>query len=275
MTIRSLLVPVDYLADGDRAFAVAVRLARATELPIELITVSSPGLDEANDAAELDLRIKSAAPVPSSWTVVHDEDPGAALARAIQQRVDALPVMGTAARGPLGELFLGSTTEAVLAHVDRPMLLVGPHVAPTTISGTDRIIVGVDSWEGAEPLLDAVTDWVTTFGSTVEVVEVISESDAESLPPDVSEVGLVRGVAAAFERRGTPARWDTARGDDPAHDLPRLADDAQASALALASARWVTDRRVHPESTAREVVRAAHVPVLLVPELIASRRHET
>ena len=264
MPIESLLVPVDYLPSGDRALLIARRLARIAGIPIELVTVSSPGLSEALDVDQLAERVDSLAPVEAIWTIAHDDDVAAAIVRVIEDRPNALPVIGTSARGPVAELLLGSVSEAVLSSLDRPALFVGPNV-DTDTERIERLVVAVSSWSGGAELIEAVTDLVTAFPAAVEMVEVLPPSKMGTAA-DAADANLVRGMATALQRRSIPAQWSVVHDDDPAQGVVRSAAGQQATLIAAPTTRWATHRRVHAKSTVREIVRHASAPVLVITQ---------
>jgi len=264
MAIRSLLVPVDFLLEGDRALPIAARLARVAHLPIELITVSSPWIDESSDVDELASRVEALRPLQATWSIVHDDDPAAAIVRAIAARPDALPVIGTGAPGPLTELVLGDVGEAVLAHSERPILFVGPN-AELQVDRVERVMVAVSSWDGGEALLDAVADLVSVVPAAVEVVEVVDPEGAAIADAPDAESNLVRGMANALRRRNVPAQWDVLHDEEPLAGIVAAAADRKATILVAATTRWVTRQRVHPRSTVRRMVRDVEAAVLVVP----------
>ena len=71
---RSIVVAVDLAPDGDRALPVARALGAAGDLPVELLTVSSPHMDEATDAYELSRRLSAHGWSPNAFTIAHDDD---------------------------------------------------------------------------------------------------------------------------------------------------------------------------------------------------------
>ena len=74
----SIVVPLDLEPHGDRALPIARRLAATAGIPLELVTVSSPALTEEVDRYELERRGR-AGDVPWTATILHDNDPAAAI----------------------------------------------------------------------------------------------------------------------------------------------------------------------------------------------------
>ena len=70
----SVVVPVDLEQLGDRALPFAHRIAAVAQVPVELLTISSPNMSEAADIVELEQRIETFSDVACRFQVVHAED---------------------------------------------------------------------------------------------------------------------------------------------------------------------------------------------------------
>jgi len=218
---------LDLEPHGDRALPIARRLAAAGGIPLELVTVSSPAVSEELDCYELRRRGRAA---DTRWTatILHDNDPAAAIVGFVAARPGALVVMATKARSAIGELLLGSVSEGLLSHADGPFLLIGPHASP-------------DAGHALTP---------------VAAVEDDSPSDAVS--------AALAAWAASFH--GPPPRLADAGGGSHAADaLMELADQVDHAVIVVASTRWTDPDRMHLRSVARGLARDAHHPVLVVP----------
>src|SRR3954452_20255563 len=174
MPYTSLLVPLDYGPQSDRAVQIAGRFAARAGVPIELITVTDPRLDPDDDRAELLRRAEEARPVACFGTVLRSDDVSGALAGALHERPDALPIIGTSAPGPLLELFDPGVWETVLAATGRPALLVGPHATDGGVASRP-LLIGVTP--GADPrrLADVASRWTDTFDVGVSVLDLLGE----------------------------------------------------------------------------------------------------
>jgi Universal stress protein family len=73
--------------------------------------------------------------------MLYDDDAGRAVAEHLRSRPDALLVMASTARGPIGELLFGSVSEHVLAHAPRPAVVVGPHVEVAECDGPPALLI--------------------------------------------------------------------------------------------------------------------------------------
>ena len=132
----SIVVAIDLESGGDRALPVVRSLARAGDLRVVLLTVSSPHMSEARDVYELRRRAEANGWPVDGCTIAHDNDAARAIVNDLEHRDQALLVMATSAKGSLAAQFLGGVTEDVLGLIDQPLLLVGPRVpAALPVSG--------------------------------------------------------------------------------------------------------------------------------------------
>ena len=108
-------------------------------------------------------------------------------------------------------------------------------------------------------LAQAVCTWAETFDAAVSVVDVVGDG------------GLARGeaqftlreVSFALRLRDLAAPISVVHADDLADALRDLSRRSPAI-IAITTGHWTTPDRVH-RSLARDVVRSANVPILLVP----------
>jgi uncharacterized protein len=123
----SIIVALDLGPDGDRALPVVGSLAEQNNVPVELLTVSSPKVADDVDAYELRRRARAHGWPESSCTILHDENPARGIVDHLARREGALLVMAADKR-PLRTRVLGNIGEEVLRTASRPVLLVGPSV---------------------------------------------------------------------------------------------------------------------------------------------------
>jgi len=224
----SVVVPLDLEPHGDRALPVARRLAASAGIPLELVTVSSPAVTEEVDRYELERRGRNA-DTPWTATILHDNDPAAAVVGFVAQRPGALVVMATRARSAIGELVLGSVSEGLLSHADGPFLLIGPKASPYATPAALTPVAGVEPGPRSDAIRAALAAGSASF---------------DGPPPQLAEVGP-NGQAV-----------------DALMDLADQVDDA---VIVVASTRWTDPARTHLRSMARRLVHHAHHPVLVVP----------
>jgi nucleotide-binding universal stress UspA family protein len=260
----SVVVPLDLEPGGDRGLPVATALAQRAHIPIELVTVSSPAVPEARDLYELEVR----SPVdgtPVTRTVLHDNDPAAALVDLIAERPGALVVMATRARGFLAGQLLGSVSERVLARTDHPVLLVGPGASIADPPGSPTLVVGVDGTPRSEAVLPTLAQWTASFGGPapwlIEVLPVPREREMG----DVYETSHLHRLADRLEEHGIDAEWEVAHARHAADALIEFASHVTDPILMVASTRWTDPHHRHLTSVARKLAHEARYPVLVVP----------
>jgi nucleotide-binding universal stress UspA family protein len=262
---RSIVVPLDLEAGGDRALPFAGALAIQARLPLELITVSSPAMAEELDLYELAQRARSTGAACTS-RVLHDNDIARAILSFVADQPDPLIVMATRARGPLGEQFLGSVSEAVLARADRPVLLVGPKVVTDDPQASATLVVGVDRTPTAELAAPALASWLGAFGGPKPwLVEVLPPAAGRAELGDVFESSAVHRMARRLEGEGIEVEWEVVHAKRPAEGLIDFADHVADAVLVVASARWADPQHTHLTSVARKLTHDAHHPVLVIP----------
>jgi nucleotide-binding universal stress UspA family protein len=261
----SIVVPLDLEARGDRALPIAGALAAKAGILLELVTVSSPGLPAEFDTYELEQRGRTTG---ATWTttVLHDNDPSAALVAFLADRPDALVVMATRARSAFGELLLGSVSEDLLTHSHHPVLLVGPHVSVDDATSAPTLVAGVATDPTSDALLSAVIEWNASFGGRRPwLVDILPE--AIDLPNigDVIESGDVHRLADRLKEHGVACEWEVAHAKQPAEGLIEFADGVADAVIVVASACWTDPDHPHLRSVARRLTHKAHHPVLVAP----------
>jgi nucleotide-binding universal stress UspA family protein len=264
----SLIVAVDLTEDGDRSLGLADELARLGPVPVELVTVSSPGVDADVDTFELRRRAAAHGWPPDCCTILHSNDVAAALLAHMGQRPDGLLVMATTAKGPAASLVLGSVTEEVLRHYTRPVLLVGPHVPPQLSLGRPTLVACVEASGIANEAVPTIVDWMTTFhGDPPWVVEVQPPVTAlTSRHASAVEPADVKHIAARLAADGVNANWEVMHGGPPEQRLDEFADGIHNPLFVATSSRW-TDEHPRWHSTTRRLVRRSRRPVLVVPAM--------
>ena len=252
---RSILVPIDFDVDGDRAAVLAGRLAAAAHLPVELLTVIDRDTDVPTSRFELEYRERLVGTAPTTCTVVVDDDVVGGLVTAIDARPASLVVLGTKARGPVGALLFGALSEAVLERTERPLLLVGPSAGGAI---GPALAVAVTDGEAGDALLPVAVDWSRQVGVQPWFVQVDAPETPEWAAP-------VERLAQAARDLGVDAQWDVLHGGDPARSIESFIDGLGGGVIAVASRRWSSDALVHWASTARRLVHRAPYPVLVQP----------
>ena len=258
---RSIVIALDLTPDGDRALAVAQVLAAASELPVELLTVSSPHMDDATDAYELSRRAAAHGWPPDAFTITHDDDVPNAIVQHLASREGSLLVMATSAKSTLATRFLGSVTEGVLTRIERPVLLVGPNVPADVELTAPTLVVLIDSGDLAEATVPAIASWRRTFHGPAPVLAMLT--DSSSGQPAAPPVDVDRYVALLAAQDITASTLPV-RGEDLDFSLTLAADRVSEPVFVATSVRW-TDAQTRGRSMTQRLVHASVSPVLVVP----------
>jgi nucleotide-binding universal stress UspA family protein len=157
---NSIVVAVDLVSNVHRALPVARSLADLGNLPIQLLTVSTPWMAEEIDTYALERLAEHHGISPLSCIIDHHDDAGWAIARHVNNGEGSLLVMATTAKAPVRRHFLGTVTESVLTRVDGPVLLLGPQVPATCSLDSSTVVACVDETDAADAALPVIADWV-------------------------------------------------------------------------------------------------------------------
>ena len=258
----SIVVALDLESGGDHALPVARALAEQGGVPVELLTVSSPNIDEDIDVFELTQRLRANGWRDDSYLIVHDNHPAQAIAEMIKRRSHALLVM--AARASRAGHMRGSVVDDVLEAVDQPVLLVGPQVQLSGSLQKPTLVICTDSTNASVTAVPVVARWVATFGATdTWVTEVVPIRTAGTSNGDSSSEH-VRHFARRLAEVGVESSWGLLHGDEPDVRLEEFGTRLRDPIFVCTSGRW-TDGRLHWHSTTRQLVRRSTRPVLVVP----------
>ena len=257
----SIVVALDLEATGDRALPFAASLAALGRLPVELLTVSSPGLPADVDVFELERRAAAHGLGDYSCVVLHDEHAGTAIADHMASLPNGLLVMGTTAKGPVTSHVFGSVSEYVLAHVDCAVLVTGPRAAAHRLVSPTLIACVGDS-DRTDAAAPPIASWLDAFGGQTCIVTVEpNDTTSDSTEATARLTKLSERLAA--NGGGSPTQR-ILRGDDPVRTLQDFSQGFTDPVFAAVSARW-TDRQFHRHSVTRNLVRHSPWPILVVP----------
>jgi nucleotide-binding universal stress UspA family protein len=272
--------------DGQDGGADALALAKAIAPGAELILASAYPWDATpsrfvqqgygnilRDDTEKALRERAdAAGVPGlRTTAIADSSPARALHQLAEREGADLMVTGSARRGALGRMVLGSVSRDVLHGSPCPVA-----VAPRGFSaGTPtRIGVAFDHSPEAEKALDLAVAAAEALGASITVREVVA---ADLLPAiagypvvDVHRLGqeIVDDAQQRLDAKLAGLSTSVSiQGEAVLGTIPeRLGELAgQVDLLVCGSRGWGAIRRVVLGSTADRLIHHAEVPVLVVP----------
>jgi nucleotide-binding universal stress UspA family protein len=261
---RAIIVALDLDANGDRALPVARALAQLGDVPVELLTVSSPNVAEDLDIYELRRRAAANGWPEDCCTVVHDNHVARAIADHVEGQDGALLVMASTAKRPLSGHLLGSVSEHVLRTIKQPVLLVGPEVPENFTVTHPTLVACLDRTDVADAAVPAIVDWMATFGGAEPWVTEVLGSGAASSLPGANVSSHVRRYTKLLAEDGVAASWGVLYSGTPERRLEEFATHLTDPVFVATSVR-LTDGRLHLRSTTRQLVQRSSRPVLVVP----------
>jgi nucleotide-binding universal stress UspA family protein len=264
--VSTVIVPLD---GTDRAeAAIPYARALAADGRVELLVARWEGEPPAPEdylAARAGALLETGLAVD---TRVVDAPPADAIVAAAEAP-GALVCMTTHGRHTISRAVLGSTAEAVVRTVRRPVVLVGPRArCDTSRAGAPVLVVAVDTPDAAAVLAPVAADLADRLGWTIAAVESVPAAPY----PFVADAAIARTEAhglVELEQR-LDALHHAIDGTvvlsmDPAAAIVEHATAQPTALLLLGTHARRGVARVVLGSTAMEVVRCAPVPVMVVP----------
>lgn len=255
-----LVASLENEAEGRPVLDLARGLSRRSGIPLELVTVNSPGTAERRDRDELQAALDRAG-AEGRPVVLHGDDVAVAVAEHLDQLVNPLVCMVSRGRRPFGAMVLGSASEELLRRTRHPVLLVGPNArAITTLSRT--LVACLDGTEASEHILPVVLAWTSTFGGEVLAVRHV----ADDVSADEARVGAAQLERAVvwLRERDVAAGSEVIDGRSASIAICEVARRFGVSAVAMTTHARPPLRRIEFGSVAMDVLRDASRPVLLV-----------
>jgi nucleotide-binding universal stress UspA family protein len=297
---RAVLVPLDGSPLAERALPHALRLARAGQARLILLTaVLAPGYHDAEAREEhatarreaehyLDTvvaRLKEGGSLPGVETCVRDgEAPAVIAAQAAEQQAD-LVVIATHGRSGIGRWLYGSVADDVLRHAATPVFLV-PAAAPDTwpADGVPPVLIPLDGSTLAQEAINAASDLATTLGADVVLVQVVElpvgpvgpfgepyayiPYDPSAAVTDAKQ--YLEGIAAILRQRGHRVTVETPVGF-AAQEIAAVARERGAGVIAMATRGRGGLARLVLGSVATGTLQRTNVPLLLVGPAVLGR----
>jgi nucleotide-binding universal stress UspA family protein len=293
---RLILVPVDGSKFSEAALPPAIRMASTMGATVELITVHEPipTLDyelwerqahkwSAHYLEELVERLRAESGAEFRSKVLAGD-----VADAIEQEVEAsqadIVVMASHGRGAFSRLWLGSSSDQFIRRSRVPVLLVKPEEsstlsAPGSEEPFEHMLVPMDGSKHSESVLECALDLGKTDGVRYTFVRVFpypAEFASAYLPHTVqlnAEIfeeskreadAYVQGKAREFQAEGLDVSAKLVVDASPAAGILHTADEVGADLIAMATHGRGGVNRLMLGSVADKILRAAHVPVLML-----------
>lgn len=235
-----------------------------------------------------DLRPRlEAAGIAVTSTVVRGRADERILTRA--REIDAgMIVMATHGHGGLSRIWLGSITDRVIRHTQRPVLAVHVVAEPESLLATDRpvevliprtVLLALDGSEMAEDILPLAMQVAQAADSELHLMRVvpalpllrspyldspvIEEQSLETLAPAATE--YLEGVAARLRAVGLQVHTHVEEDVGPASAILACAERERVDLIAMTTHGRGRIARALVGSVADKVVRGGTIPVLLLP----------
>lgn len=259
-----ILVPLDGSVTAERALTPALELATRTGAPLRVLQRVATDDKEVAAAYLAGVADRLAGTIDVDTLVVVDLD---SVPDAIVEGLEpgTLVCMSSHGRGGISRAVMGSVTEALLRVLDRPALVVGPHLSDRfTFAG--RIVACIDGSRESERTLGPARQWSAAFGLPLWLMEV-----GEPGPPaewithgDAVEAAHVARLA---HRLGHVQGWEVLHGKHPDRALADMAASASdpAALLVMATHGRTGWDRLRLGSVTAATAQVATVPVLVVP----------
>ena len=258
-----VLVPLDGSEAAERALRPALELVTRTGVPLRLLR--RVFTDEAEEAAEYLAGLADRyAGVTDAETQIVDRD---SIPDAILEGLEpgTLVCMSSHGRGGVARAVIGSVAEALLRALDRPALVVGPHVTEDSVL-TGRVVACIDGSHESEKTLEPAHQWAAALGLPLWLVEVGEPGEpAEWITSgDAIEAAHVAGLA---RKLGYVEGWDVLHDKHPAHALADIAVGGgwPTALLVMATHGRTGWDRLRLGSVTATTVHHATRPVLVVP----------
>jgi nucleotide-binding universal stress UspA family protein len=258
-----ILVPLDGSAAAERALNPALDLASRTGVPVRALRRALT--DDKDEAAAYLAGVadRCAAATHLETKVVDRESIPDAIIEGLEP--GTLVCMSSHGRGGLARAVMGSVAEALLRTLDRPALVVGPHLAERA-RFKGRVVACLDGSHESEHTLVPAQRWAAALGLPLWLMEVAEPG----VPPERatrSDVVESAHVAALAARLDSVEGWDVLHDKDPAHALVAMASSPSTptALLVMATHGRTGWNRLRLGSVTTATVHAATVPVLVVP----------
>lgn len=295
---KHILVPLDGSKLAEAAVPTAAFLAQALDAPVTLLHIIEQDapqeihkhhhITEANEAvAYLEQVAKQEFPAKVKvnshvHTAAVKDVARSIVEHAMTEFQPDLIVMCTHGRGGVRELLFGSIAQQVVAQGTTSLLLIKPEARESEAFKLEQILVPLDSGPVHDDSLPVTQELAKVFQSHVHLLTVIptfntvtgETAAASSLLPATSSALLDIKVENAAEdlqehldelkKAGLQVTAEVARGD-PATEIVKLSEKLDSDLIVLTTHRKAGTAAFWARSVAPNVVRRAHVPILLIP----------
>ena len=295
---KYILVPLDGSKLAEAAIPVAASLAQTLGAPVTLLHIIEEDappeihrdhhLTQADEAAAYLTNVAERDFPPSVnvdthvHTAVVKDVPGSIVEHATREFQPDLIVMCTHGKSGVRDLLYGSIAQQVVAQGLTPLFLIRPHSSTSTGFRLDKILVPLDTGPTHDESLPVAQQLARAYQSKIHLLTVIptfgtvaGETAAASslLPATTSALLEIQVENAAndlqehlddLKKTDLSATAEVARGD-PVAEIVSLSEKLKVDLIVLTTHRKAGAAAFWAGSVAPNVVRRAHVPILLIP----------
>jgi nucleotide-binding universal stress UspA family protein len=259
-----LIVPLDSSETAEAALAPTAALASQLGVPVELVLVSSPGIDAVDDDRYLEKAAASLACTVGTVRRVGSNDVVGVLVD-IADEPGALLCMSTRGRSRLAPV-LGSIAAGVVRSARHPVLLFGPEARPPAAFDVVAGCIEPGS-DRSHAVLAPALAMSMELDATFWLVEVRQRDWIVSDTPGAVDGGEVAALTHELRRGGNGVEWCVRHEDHAASGILAAAGDLEPALIVMASRARAGVARLALGSVTTDVVRRAACGVLVVPPL--------
>lgn len=295
---KHILVPLDGSKLAEAAIPIAASLAQTLGAPVTLLHIIEEDappeihrdhhLTQADEAAAYLTNVAERDFSPSVnvdthvHTAVVKDVPGSIVEHATREFQPDLIVMCTHGKSGVRDLLYGSIAQQVVAQGLTPLLLIKPRSSTSTGFRLDKILVPLDTGPTHDESLPVAQQLARAYQSKIHLLTVIptfgtvaGETAAASslLPATTSALLEIQVENAAndlqehlddLKKTDLSATAEVARGD-PVAEIVSLSEKLKVDLIVLTTHRKAGAAAFWAGSVAPNVVRRAHIPILLIP----------
>ncbi len=258
MTIKHVIIPVDFSEVSIAAVEHGRWLAERSKAGVELVSVTTPRYAKVTAAALKSLAAEQETDLAYRVLETESEDIEGKLVETVLATPDALWCVGSHGRTALGELIFGSVSADLVRDAEVPIAVVGPHAAVR--DGAEVLVIALDGTPTSESIVPAAVAVATELGLRVRLLQV----GLGHVPPDAADTNYLAGVAHRLLPDFDHSDYDTLYGEAGDELVAYVERTDDVAMLAMATRGIPAGARLSVPSTAMRVMRHATVPVLML-----------
>ncbi len=273
LTMKNILVPVDFSDTSKNAFQYALAYAEKTHAAIQLIHVFNSPLDAANPAILLSLgeqedrineslkdMIATHLPADSKVPVTFEAKLGFAVDELIKlsntDDVDLI-IMGTMGEHIALEKAFGTVSSDVSQKAACPVMLIPPHI---TFGKIKDILFASDYTATEGQVLDKILKFAKTFDSALHFVHVNDHPDSLNTSPEE----LIFEKVFASKDPDTPMYFAEVNDFSVVDGLNKYIKNHHIDLLTVVTQKRTFWERLFHKSTTKRMVLNSEIPLLVL-----------